>query len=137
MKAMRLETLRFMSHMCGQVEIVAPNKSLISVNFPVPPKCHFFSNISKKHFRDTCTVGDAASKLLDLMQAVDKFELEMDNDHQISVSKGNLGKLLREDTFDFLIYVVWLIALVLNGFTILSYGYEDGKWRNNYKVSFI
>ena len=89
------------------------------------------------HFRDSCTVGDAAGKLIDLMQTIFKFELEMENDYQLALTKGKIAKVLKEDSFDQLIYVVWLISFILNLFTIFFYGYEGDDWSSADAVYYL
>lgn len=107
--------------MTSSIEVLAPDGTLTIVYFPLPPKCQFLSHTTKEVFRGDCSIDDPSSKLIDLMRSVKKFEIEMDNDYEISKFSRSFSSLLSEDTFEKLVSFVWVLSLALNFFTIYGY----------------
>lgn len=107
------------------IEVLCPQKTNVIIHFPKVPKCFFLTDITKNEFRDTCGIDDTGTKLLEMMNNIRQFEIEMDSNSKIYEKHRILSNLTTEDAFGHFMKIGWVLGLGLNILCLLSFEHTD------------
>lgn len=73
----------FINDVCQSVEIINKNNENCRAFYPMLPKVYFLSQKSLKSFREECRIEQSTTKLVDLMNYINQFEVEMDLNYDV------------------------------------------------------
>lgn len=121
----QLRIYDFVSEITASVEILFQNPNMPApskqqVYFPRQPETFLITQENMSEFMNTCSFKDSNSKVLDLMNFVSAYWIEMSNNKQIYQKYPKLGNFAREDAFNYYKLVLWVLGLAMNILALLS-----------------
>jgi hypothetical protein len=97
-----------------EIEVVDPTGKPLKLYFPKAPPCYMLSDEAKKSYRESCSITDSNTKMLDLMRNYNLFEILMMFELKTWRAVGFAFKFLSADAFNRYTFGCWFLGVILN-----------------------
>lgn len=115
----------FINQITLSIEVLNNERKPCVVFFKKHPECTFLTKETKTKFLEECVIDDAPSKLLDLMQKFNSFQIEMNSNLELYVWLKSWSDFTNESTFKKCMYVTYCISIIININVLLGYRWSS------------
>lgn len=114
----------FLQKISFKIEIEVGESVTKKVDFMLPPESFCLTDISKVYFRENCSIDDKSDKLLSLIDSIDSFEIEVQNNLMKYRKSRFLSLLTTEDSFTIKRRIAWTISLAANIIAVSNFEFQ-------------